>query len=320
MNAQFRRHDLALRDPFAIARGAADVATVFVVRLERDGLVGVGGCAPSAYYGEPPASVAAALPDLLAVAEAVDDPHAGQRVARRLREAAPDKPAARAAVSTALAVLAARDLGSPLYRQWGLDPEAAPPTSYTVGIADPDEMARRARAAAESGFDHLKVKLGTDDDRARFEAVRAAAPGATIRVDANEAWDAETAVANADWLAGAGASFLEQPVPAADPDALRRVHREAALPVCADESCVTAADVPRVADSCDLVTVKLTKCGGLRPALAQIHAARAHGLGVMIGCMVGALLLAEDVCEGVPVRDGEMDLRAVAAGTGARTT
>jgi L-alanine-DL-glutamate epimerase-like enolase superfamily enzyme len=340
MDASFHSHELPVEDPFTIARGTTGTTDAFVVRLEHEGVVGVGGGTPSAYYGESPDSVADVLPDLLAIVKDVDDPHAGQRIADRLSRRAPDAPAARAAVSTALADLAARDLGVPLYRQWGLDPDVAPPTSYTVGIADPEEMADRTRSAIEAGFDHLKVKLGTDDDRARFDAVREAAPNAAIRVDANEGWDADEAVAKADWLAAADVEFLEQPVPASDLDGLRRITAETSLPVCADEACVTASDVPRVADACDLVTVKLMKCGGLRPALEQIHTARAHGLDVMLGCMVesnasiapachlaplvdyadldGALLLAEDVCEGIPVEHGAFDLRAVASGTGAR--
>ncbi|SFR93140.1 L-alanine-DL-glutamate epimerase [Halomicrobium zhouii] len=340
MDTTFHHHELPVEDPFTIARGTTGTADAFVVRLEREGVVGVGGGTPSAYYGESPDSVADVLPGLLAIVEDVDDPHAGQRVADRLFQRAPDAPAARAAVSSALADLAARDLEVPLYRQWGLDPEVTPSTSYTVGIAEPGEMAHRAEAAVEAGFDHLKVKLGTDDDRARFDAVREAAPDAEIRVDANEGWDADEAIEKAEWLAAAGVEFLEQPVPASDLDGLRTVAAEASLPVCADEACVTASDVPRVADACDLVTVKLMKCGGLQPALEQIHTARAHGLEVMLGCMVesnasiapavhlaplvdyadldGALLLAEDVCDGIPVQDGAFDLSAVASGTGAR--
>lgn len=340
MNAAYRRFELALADPFAIARETTETIEAFVVRVERGGRVGVGAGTPSAYYGETADDLAAVLPDLLGVVEAVEDPHAAQRIGARLAERAPDAPAARAAVSTAVADLAARDLDVPLSRQWGLDPDAAPPTSYTVGIAAPEEMARRARAAVERGFDVLKVKLGSGDDRARFEAVRDAAPDATLRVDANEGWDPDEAVDNAAWLADGGVEFVEQPVPAGDTDGLRRVSRESPVPVCADEACITAADVPRVADACDVVTVKLAKCGGLRPALAQIHAARAHGLAVMLGCMVepdaaiapachlapladyadldGALLLAEDPTDGVPVVDGRADLSSVAAGTGAR--
>jgi L-alanine-DL-glutamate epimerase-like enolase superfamily enzyme len=105
-----------------------------------------------------------ALPELCAVVEAIDDPHAGQAIERGLRKAVSGAPAARAAVSAAVHDLAATAAGEPLYRRWGLDPGAVPPTSYTVGIAAPGEMADRAARASEAGYPILKVKVGTDCD------------------------------------------------------------------------------------------------------------------------------------------------------------
>lgn len=338
MNLAVACHDLSTADPFGIARGTTTTAGVVTVELTHEGTTGVGGVGPSEYYGETVDSVVAALDSLRPLVESWDDPHASQRAARTLAERAPDAPAARAALSTALADLAGRALGVPCYRQWGLDPDAVPRTSYTVGIDDPARMAERAERAVADGFDILKVKIGTDDDRARVRAVREAAPAATIRVDANCAWDPVDAIEQARWLADEGVQFLEQPVAADDIDGLRRVQEATELPICADESCVTAADVPRVSDACDLVTVKLTKCGGVRAAVEQVHAAHASGLDVMVGCMLesnvsiapachlaplaeyldldGALLLGDDPYEGIPIVDGRFDLRAVESGTG----
>jgi L-alanine-DL-glutamate epimerase-like enolase superfamily enzyme len=340
VNLAVARHDLPTARPFGIARGTTTTAGIVTVELAHDGTTGIGGTGPSAYYGETTESVVDVLAGLRSTIHGWDDPHAGQRVASALADEAPNAPAARAALSTALADLAARDLGVPLYRQWGLDPEAAQRTSYTVSIADPERMAEHARQIVEEGFDILKVKVGTDDDRTRLRAVRNAVPDATLRVDANCAWDADEAIERARWLADLGVEFLEQPVPADDIDALRRVHDAAALPVCADEACVTAGDVARVAEACDMVTVKLTKCGGLRPAVEQIHAANAQGLDVLLGCMLessasiapachlaplvdavdldGALLLAADPYDGVAMPDGRLDLAGVEAGTGVR--
>lgn len=338
MKINVTRQDLAAAEPFGIARGTKTEQSVLTVELSHEGKTGIGGAALSAYYGETPDSVARDLSSFEPFLRGCDDPHAGQRVARRLAERAPDAPAARAAVSTALADLAARDLGIPCYRQWGLDPDATPRTSYTVGIAAPDEMGKKASRAVAEGYDILKVKVGTDDDQERIRAVRDAAPDANLRVDANCAWDSETAIEQAQWLSEVGVSFLEQPVPADDIAGLRRVHEEAPLPVCADESCVVASDVPAVASACDIVTVKLMKCGGVRPALEQINAAHAHGIDVMLGCMLesnasiapachlaplveyadldGALLLSEDPYDGVPMPGGRIDIRAVESGTG----
>jgi L-alanine-DL-glutamate epimerase-like enolase superfamily enzyme len=337
----FERVALPVDGEFTISRGTTQEADLVTVELtDVAGRVGVGAAGPSSYYGESADSVAAALPELLSVVEEVGNPHRQQQIERRLASAAPDEAAARAAVSIAVHDLAATQAAEPLYQRFGLDPGAAPETSYTVAIDSPDGMAQRAREAVAEGYSVLKVKLGTDRDRERLEAVRGAAPDARIRVDANCDWTAEQAVQNTAWLADLGVEFLEQPVPAEDIQGLRRVHVEGAVPVAADESCVTASDVPAVADAVDVVVVKLMKCGGLRPAMRQIQTAQAHGLDVMLGCMLesnasiagscalaplveyadldGALLLESDRYDGVPMTDGRIDLAAAERGTGAR--
>lgn len=340
MNWTVERYDLPLSTPFGIARGTSATSETVVVELERGGATGVGGVAPSRYYDETAASVAAVLPELLSVVTDLDDPHNAQRLDRQFRGEWPHHRAARAAVSIALADLAARELGTPLYRQLGLDPDAVPPTTYTVGIDPPERMAEKARAAASEGFSHLKIKLGTDDDRARLEAVREAVPDADLRVDANAAWTPKSAIQALSWLEAADVSLLEQPVNAGDLEGLRRVTEATPIPVCADESCVIPRDVPRVADACDVVNAKLVKCGGVGPAIRLLHAADAHGLSTMLGCMVasnaaiagavhlaplvdyldldGALLLDADPYDGVALDEDVFDLRSVAVGTGVR--
>jgi len=342
LRTEFERVDIGLADPFTIARGTRETVTNVAVRITDDeGTVGVGAAAPSARYGETAATVEAVLPDLLGAVESVGDPHARQRIERRLREAVRGNPAARAAVSVAVHDLAAKRFGVPLYRLWGLDPDRGPPTSYTVGLDSPDRMGERAAAAVEAGFDVLKVKLGTDDDEARVAAVREAAPDATLRVDANEAWTPKEAVRRCALLDDYGVEFVEQPVSADDPDGLRFVTERSPLPVVADESCVAASDVPGLADRVDGVNLKLMKCGGLRETRRAIHAARAHGLSVMLGCMIetnasiaaachlaplldhadldGSLLLDADPYAGVDLAGGEVRLSALdRPGTGAR--
>ncbi len=336
----FERVSLPLVNPFGISRNTTESATNVLVRIEDGASVGVGAAAPSEYYGETPDSVERALPDLLAIVEDVGDPHAQQAIERSLCEQAPEAAAARAAVSTAVHDLAARQAGEPLYRRWGHDPGVAPLTSFTIGIDTPERMAEKTREARASGYRVLKIKVGTDDDRARLRAVREAAPDARIRVDANCAWDPAAAIEHTQWLADRGVEFLEQPVPASDVAGLKRVREAGKLPIAADEACVTAADVPRVAEAVDIAVVKLMKCGGLRPAARQIATAQAHGLDVMLGCMIesnasisaachlaplaeyadldGALLLAENRYDGVPMPAGAIDLQAVDAGTGTR--
>ncbi|MFB6304167.1 MAG: dipeptide epimerase [Haloferacaceae archaeon] len=341
VTTEFERVSLPLADAFTISRGTQTAAENVVVRVtDEGGRTGVGSAAPTPHYGETVDTVEAVLPDLLAVVEDVGDPHALDRVERRMAETVRDNPAARCAVSIALHDLAARRLGVPLYRLWGLDPARTPRTSFTLGIDDPERMRKKAADAVDDGHEVLKVKLGGErDDRAMLEAVRDAAPDARIRIDANEGWGPKEAVRKSRWLADRGVEFVEQPVPAEDPEGLRYVYEHAPLPVAADESCVTLEDVPAIADRADIANLKLMKCGGLREATRMVHAARAHGLEVMLGCMVesaasiaagchlaplldyadldGALLLAEDVYEGPDLSGGEIRLVG-RPGTGTR--
>jgi L-alanine-DL-glutamate epimerase-like enolase superfamily enzyme len=342
MNVTFERVELALEVPFRISRGTTATTENVVVTLEVDGKTGYGAAAPSTHYGETAATVEALLPELLAAVDAVGDPHARREVADRMQSIARDNPAAKAAVDIALWDLAGKRLDQPAYRLLGLSPDAdnCPATSFTIGLDETAAMAERAREAVDAGYPILKVKLGTDRDLEIVEAIRAAAPAATIRVDANEAWRPKEAVRNCRTLERFGVEFVEQPVAAEDPEGLRHVYERSPLPIAADESCLTAADVPRIADRCDIVNLKMMKTGGVTPAIELIHAARAHGLEVMCGCMIetnaaiagaaqllplfdyadldGSLLLEDDPYTGVPVTAGRFDLGAVEAGTGVR--
>ncbi|MFO7925703.1 MAG: dipeptide epimerase [Halobacteriota archaeon] len=342
MNTAFETVELTLDVPFTISRGTAETTENVVVTLDAGGETGYGAAAPSAHYGETAATVEALLPDLLAAAEDAGDPHARREIADRVLSVARDNPAARAAVDLALWDLAGKLLDLPVYRLLGLSPDAhgCPETSFTIGLDETTAMAERAREAIDSGYSILKVKLGTDRDLEIVEAIRSTAPEAIIRVDANEAWRPKEAVRNCRALETFGVEFVEQPVAAEDPEGLRHVYEHSPLSIAADESCLTAADVPRIADRCDIVNLKLMKTGGVTPAIELIHTARAHGLEVMCGCMIetnaaiagaaqllplldyadldGSLLLESDPYAGVPVTAGRFDLSAVDAGTGAR--
>ena len=317
--------DLPLRDPFGISRRTTTVARNVLVRIVADGLEGLGECAPNAYYGESQESVLAWLPRLAGALP--EDPGAIRAATVALEHAAHGNPAARAGLELALWDLLGKRHGAPVWRLWGLSP-SPPASSFTIGIDTPERMGEKARGARE--FPLLKVKVGTPNDAANLTAVREARPDARIRVDANGAWSAKEALAALAELERFGLELVEQPVAATDPEGLAIVARGTRLPVYADEGCVTAADVPRVAGRCDGVVVKLQKCGGLLPALAQIHTARAHGLKVMLGCMVesglgisaapqlaplchtldldGNLLLAADPYDGAAARQGHLEL------------
>ncbi|SFS68147.1 dipeptide epimerase [Halostagnicola kamekurae] len=338
---EIERRTLALERPFSIARGTTTDTEVVFVRIEDDeGVGGVGGAAPTRHYGETAATVEAVLPDLLDIVEEVGDVHQLERIERRMRASIRRNPAARTAVSIALHDLATKRLEIPLYRYWGLDPTETLESSYTIGIDDTQTMREKTEAARERGFGTLKVKLGTDRDEEIVRSVREAAPNARLFVDANEGWTPKEAVERIDLLAPYGLEFVEQPVPAENPEGLKYVYERSRLPIAADESCLVSADVPKIADRCDIVNLKLAKCGGLCEAIRLIHAARAHGLEVMAGCMTesnasiapaahfaplldyadldGSLLLAEDPYDGVPMPGGKIDLAGLERpGTGA---
>ena len=322
---RFEPLNLPLANPFGISRRTTTVARNVLVRAELDGLVGYGEAAPNAYYGEAQESVLAWLPRL--VDALPDDPFAIKQSNTALEHACHHNPAARAGLELALWDLLGKQYGAPLWRFWGVG-GTVPLSSFTIGIDSAERMGEKAAAARE--FPLLKVKVGTPNDAANLRAIRDARPNARIQVDANGAWAAKDAIRALAELEGFGLELIEQPVRADDVEGLAAVSRATRLPVYADEGCVTARDVPRVAGACDGVVVKLQKCGGLWPALEHIQTARAHGLKVMLGCMVesglgigaaaqlaalcdsldldGNLLLVSDPFDGAAAHAGQISL------------
>jgi L-alanine-DL-glutamate epimerase-like enolase superfamily enzyme len=272
---------LALRETFTIATGSADTEVVVAVTLEHDGVIAHGEGAPVDYWGETAHSVAEAI-DAEGVALLGEDLFAIERIAARL--AAWDGPqGAKMALDGALHDWLGKRVGQPCRRLLGTD-AVTPPTSYTIGIDTVEGTARRARGA--ESFQILKVKVGGAADLERLEAVREASP-ARLRVDGNQGWDLDTAVALTPRLVELGVEFMEQPFPVGALDAFHEYRRRPdRLPVLIDEGCRDLASVAGIADYADGIVIKLSKCGGIREALRMIHAARALGLQVMLGCMI----------------------------------
>jgi L-alanine-DL-glutamate epimerase-like enolase superfamily enzyme len=322
---------LELAETFVISRSASNTEEVVVVELRHSGVSGFGEAAPVERYGETAGSAQAYVEEhgeLLG-----DDPFALDEVMERLpaREFA-----ARAALDAALHDLQGKLLGQPVWRLLGLR-RPGPPTSWTVWLGDPDDMARRAEQALER-FRRLKLKLGGSDglDVDRVRAVRSVAGELPLQVDVNEAWSLGEALEALPQLAELGVEYCEQPLPAGDAGGPELKER-APLPIYADEDCHTLADVPACAARAHGINVKLAKSGGIREAMRMVHAARALGLGCMLGCMVesglgisagaqvaslfdhvdldGNLLLAHDPWPGVPFVDG-VQLPPEAAGLG----
>ena len=314
--------DLHLRHTFRIARGASDMRENLLVELEHEGVVGLGEAAPIRRYGEDRASAAAAVEEM---ARRLQDPRAFGVAARAAAVAG--QRSAEAAVDMALHDLAARRLGVPLFELLGLDPTRTPQTSFTIGLDAPDVVVRKVREAA--AYPILKVKMGAADDRAVLSAVRDTTDR-PIRVDANEGWTPADALERLDWLARLGVEFVEQPLPAEQVEETRALRRQSPLPFYADESVHRAEDIPRLVGAFDGINIKLMKCGGIAEALRMIAVARAHGMKVMLGCMIessvaitaaahvsplvdtadldGNLLLDRDPFRGATVVDGRLEL------------
>jgi L-Ala-D/L-Glu epimerase len=284
--------ELATTHAFHIARAPAPpLRRNVLVRLrDADGVEGWGEAAPTPYYGESDATVLAVLPRYESVLRREWD-GAGlppvERIERALERELGRNSAARAALSSALHDLLGRKLGQPLWRLWGLD-ATAPASSFTLAIAAPDELRRRAEDAA--AYPILKLKLGTDRDEEMLRTVREAAPHVRIRIDANTGWSGKRALSMLPLLEETRVELIEQPFRPDDLESFRLLHSASRIPVYADESCLTARDVALLADRIDGVNIKLAKTGSLREALRLVHAARAHGMGVMLGCMIESTL------------------------------
>ena len=281
MNATVRSVELHLEVPFAISRGTLTSKKVVLVEAREGDRVFRGEGVPDAFFGESADSVERDVRAALDLLPA--DPLDLTVLAARLDERFPHGGAACCAIDVLAHDRAAQAAGLPLRAFLGLAPAEPPPTSFTIGIAEPELMAERAAKAAAQGFTVLKVKLGHGDDVAVLSAIRQRFAG-TIRVDPNAAWSAEEAPGRIARLVPFGIEFVEQPIAPDDIEGLRRVREHSELPIVADEAAVRAADVPLLAGACDGINVKLQKCGGVGPARAMITAAHGHGLKVMLGC------------------------------------
>jgi L-alanine-DL-glutamate epimerase-like enolase superfamily enzyme len=275
-----------LKEAFTISRGSKTAAHVVVVVLRDGAYQGRGEAVPYARYGE-------AVPGVLDQIRSV-----ARQLSSRAELANLLKPgAALNALDCAFWDLDSKRAGRSAAALAGL-PEPGPKvTAFTLSLDRPEAMAQKARDAL--GLALLKLKLGGADDPARMRAVRQARPDARLIVDANEAWSPDVLQDLMAVAAECGVEIVEQPLPAGADDALRNFSR--AVPVCADESVHTVADLPRLVGLYDAVNVKLDKAGGLTGAIALVREARQSGLKVMIGSMVAtslavapAMLLASD--------------------------
>ena len=263
---------------FTISRGSRTEIAVVVARIADGNGIGRGECVPYPRYGESVEGVAALV---AAQAEAIASGIGRAALMERMPAGA-----ARNALDCALFDLEAKLTGRPAWAIAGLPRPEPATTAYTLSLGTPESMGEAARGAAHRPL--LKVKLGGAGDPARIAAVREGAPNSRLIVDANEAWRPQTLEENLAACLAAGVALIEQPLPA-DADALL-AEIEHPVPVCADESLHDRAGLDALSGRYDAINIKLDKTGGLTEAVMLAREARARGLTVMVGCMLGTSL------------------------------
>jgi L-alanine-DL-glutamate epimerase-like enolase superfamily enzyme len=272
---------LHLRNPFRISHGTSDTRVAHWLRLDADEGWGEGTIPP--YYGVTTEAMAAWWDAAARRADPFPDDPADILAFVGTAGPAP----ARAALDLALHDRLGRLANKPLHVLLGLPTPRPLPTSFTLAIDEPEAMGRSA--AALTGCSVIKLKLGGADGRdvERVAAVRAARPDVMLYVDANAGWSADEAIREIERMVELGVALVEQPTAKSDYEGMGRVQAACAVPVVADESVQTMADVERLAAAgVGGINLKLMKVGGLAPGLAILRRARELGMGIMLGCMV----------------------------------
>lgn len=291
MKITLERILLSKRRALTISRGTSASSENLIVTIEQDGIIGLGEMAPvDIGDGRETADLAERQLTHAALDLESIQPWEMQRVERVLLDHAVCH-SAQAALDFAMYDWLGKKAGMPVYRLLGGDPVSIVPTSLTIGINSP-EIAREQTADTIARLDpqSLKIKLGSPDgieaDKEMLQAVLSVTPpNVKIRVDANGGWDVNDALKMLPWLAEWCVEYVEQPLPMGMESELPALYLDAPLPIFADESCRTSADIWKLKDRVHGVNLKLMKCGGIREGLRLIHTARSVGLKVMMGCM-----------------------------------
>jgi L-Ala-D/L-Glu epimerase len=321
----YQKFDLPLKHVFTISRGSVAVQETLIVELSSGGRSGYGEATTNSFYGATIENMSSAVESVRPLLEhdSLDDPLSViASLEARLPKTTFSK-FALSAIDQAIHDLWGKLRGAPVYRLWGLTTDDVPLSDYTLGIDTPEKMV--AKLNEMPGWPVYKIKLGTADDLAIIRELRRHTD-AVFRVDANCGWTADQTVELSAALKNLGIEFIEQPLPPEDEGGARSAFEGSALPLIADESCITEDDVDRCVGRFHGINIKLVKCGGLAAARRMITRARELGLKVMAGCMTestvgisalaqllplldyvdmdGAVLLARDIATGVRLERG----------------
>ncbi|WP_273567413.1 dipeptide epimerase [Maribacter halichondriae] len=317
MQLGLKKYTLPLKHTFSISRESHDVQDTLIVGLSLDDKTGYGEATSNSYYGVTIESMVSEIESLRNEIKTFEltDPKTFHQflVERKLSNFAI------CALDLAAWDLFGKLKSKPLYKLWGTSNENYPVTNYTIGIAPIEKMVAKMK---ELPWPIYKIKLGTDDDVNIVKELRKHTD-AIFRIDANCAWTAQETIINAPQLKDLGVEFLEQPLKADDWEGMEKVMHHSVLPVISDESCIVENDVEKCGLHYSGINIKLTKCGGLTPALRMIQKGKEMGLKIMVGCMTestvgisaiaqllpqldyvdmdGPLLIKEDIADGIKI-------------------
>ena len=327
MTLSFEPYELQLRHTFTVASYSRKTTPDVQVRIDYEGLTGYGEASMPPYLGQTVESVCAFLQkvDL----EQFRDPFRLEDILTYVDGLSEGDTAAKAAVDIALHDLVGKLLGQPWYKIWGLNPEKAPDTTFTIGIDTAEVVREKTRECADR-FNILKVKVGLDNDKEMIQTIREITD-LPIAVDANQGWkDKFKALDMIGWLQEHGIVMVEQPMPKEQIDDIAWLRERTELPIFADEAVQRLRDIKALEGAYDGINIKLMKCTGMREAWKMLNYARAEGMQVMVGCMTetscavsaaaqlspavdfadldGNLLISNDRFEGVTVVKGKLTL------------
>ena len=326
LNLSYKPYELTLRHAFNLAKSSRTTTPDVLVQLEYDGIIGYGEASMPPYLGESIKSVCEFLSkvDL----SQFSDPFRMEEILEYVDNIAPDNRAAKASIDIALHDLLGKIMGQPWYKIWGLSPEKAPNTSFTIGIDTAEVVRQKVDEAAP--YKVLKVKMGLDNDKELVEIIRSKTDR-PICVDANQGWtNKEKALEMCEWLAERNCLFVEQPFPKEMVDDTLWLRERSPLPLIADEFLQRLSDVARAREAYDGINIKLMKSTGMHEAYKMAVLARGFGMRVMLGCMTetscaisaaaqlapmvdwadldGNLLISNDCFDGMKIVDGKVTL------------
>ncbi|WP_167608727.1 dipeptide epimerase [Maribellus sediminis] len=323
---RYEPYELKLKHAFNLATSSRTSTPVMLVELEYEGVVGYGEASMPPYLGESHETVSRFLQkvDL----SGFSDPLKMDDMLDYVDSIAPGNSAAKASVDIALHDLVGKLQGKSWHQIWGLDAKKTPFTTYTIGIDTREMIIQKTKEAAE--FKFLKIKLGRDNDREIIETIRSVTD-VPLCVDANQGWtDKQQALDMIFWLKEKGIVFIEQPMPKEQLDDMAWLTAHSPLPTIADEAFQRLYDISGLKDVYSGINIKLMKSTGMREAKLMVDAARSLDMKVMLGCMTetscavsaaaqlsplvdwadldGALLISNDIFEGMKVIDGKVTL------------